>query len=105
MGNLSENAKAQLAWLATEGLALELRERIEEALALGPRPHAYRRIKKTDGGALVLAVKEWRARFSVQAEETAITVESIASGFRPRELATGSDPGLAMHRAFVTRFG
>jgi tRNA-Thr(GGU) m(6)t(6)A37 methyltransferase TsaA len=97
-------AEAQLAWLAAEGLALDLRARIGEALALGPQPHPYRRIKKTDDGALLLAVKEWRARFSVDAATNAIKVDAIRSGYRGRDLATGTDPGLAIHRAFVARF-
>jgi tRNA-Thr(GGU) m(6)t(6)A37 methyltransferase TsaA len=98
------DAEAQLAWLA-EQLAIDLRARIREALALGPQPHPYRRIKKTDDGALLLAVKEWRARFSVDAATSAITVAEIRSGYRARELATGTDPALAVHRAFVARFG
>jgi tRNA-Thr(GGU) m(6)t(6)A37 methyltransferase TsaA len=97
-------AEAQLAWLSEEGLALDLRTRIEEALALGPQPHPYRRIKKTDDGALLLAVKEWRARFSVDPVASSMQVERLRSGFRARELA-GTDPALALHRAFVARFG
>ena len=101
----SELAEAQLAWLAAAGASIELRARITEALALGPRPHPYRRIKKVDGGALVLAVKEWRARFTIRAEGLAVDVLSIASGFRARELGSGTDPALPLHRAFVTVFG
>ena len=101
----TEEAEAQLAWLAEQGLALDLRARIAEALALGPQPHAYRRIKKVDDGALVLAVKEWRARFAAEPDAAAITVESVASGYRARELAGGTDKALVLHRAFVSRFG
>lgn len=101
----TDAAEAQLAWLEAEGLALDLRSRIAEALALGPQPHPYRRIKKTESGELVLAVKEWRARFAVSPGDSTLTVDVIRSGFRPRELATGADPALAVHRAFVARFG
>jgi hypothetical protein len=101
----TEDAEAQLAWLATQGLPVDLRARITEALALGPQPHPYRRIKKTDDGALLLAVKEWRARFSVDTAATTITVDSIRTGYRARELAGGDAPVLAVHRAFVARFG
>ena len=110
----TEEAEVQLAWLASDGsLAFDLREKIAEALALGPQPHPYRRIKKTDGGELVLAVKEWRVRFSVDAPASAITALAIRSGFRARDLApaerlrvgeNGEDPALAVHRAFVARF-
>lgn len=100
----TDEAEAQLAWLAAEGLGLDLRARIQEALALGPQPHPYRRIKKTDDGGLVLAVKEWRARFSVDVAHSSVMVLGLRSGFRSRELA-GHDPALAVHRAFVARFG
>lgn len=101
----TDESEAQLAWLAAEGLSFDLRSRIREALALGPQPHPYRRIKKTDAGDLVLAVKEWRARFTVDAAASAIRVDSIRTGFRARELAGGTGPSLALHRAFVARFG
>lgn len=96
-------AEAQLAWLAEQDLGVDLRARVVEALGLGPQPHPYRRIKKTDAGELVLAVKEWRARFSV--EGRTMTVDHVFSGYRPRELAHGTDAKLAVHRAFVARFG
>ncbi len=96
-------AEAQLAWLRSGGVDFDLRARILEALSLGPQPHPYRRIKKADDGAMVLAVKEWRARFLV-ADRT-MTVQSIASGYRAREIVSSSDPKLAVHRAFVARFG
>jgi len=100
----TSEAETQLAWLTREGLALDLRARIQEALALGPQPHPYRRIKKTDDGGLLLAVKEWRARFSVDPSTSSMKVEALRSGFRGRELAS-ADPTLALHRAFVARFG
>ena len=96
-------AAAQLAWLEDEGLELALRQRITDALALGPQPHAYRRIKKAEDGSFVLAVKEWRARFVLVG--SALAVQSIATGYRVGELASGTDPKLAVHRAFVSRFG
>jgi tRNA-Thr(GGU) m(6)t(6)A37 methyltransferase TsaA len=99
----AERAEAQLAFLEAAGLALDLRARLGEALALGPQPHPYRRIKKAPDGGLVLAVKEWRASFVVA--ERSITVTSLASGFRPRELEAGDSPALPLHRAFVARFG
>ena len=101
----TERAEAQLAWLATQGLAVDLRARIADALALGPQPHPYRRIKKTDDGELLLAVKEWRARFTVDVAASAIAVDALRTGFRARDLANGADPALEVHRAFVALFG
>jgi tRNA-Thr(GGU) m(6)t(6)A37 methyltransferase TsaA len=103
-------AEEALAWIAGD-----LKARIERALALGPQPHAYRRIKETPDGP-VLAVKEWRARFRVVAEggptagavtdrAHAIVVEKIFSGYRPRDLEQGTEPVHELHRSFVARFG
>jgi tRNA-Thr(GGU) m(6)t(6)A37 methyltransferase TsaA len=87
--------------LAEEELAFVgggLRARIAETLALGPQPHAYRRIKKTDDG-FVLAAKEWRVRFDVDAERAVVTVRAVASGYRAREI-----PSHPLHAAFTARF-
>jgi tRNA-Thr(GGU) m(6)t(6)A37 methyltransferase TsaA len=88
-------AEEQLAWMGENGVIL--RARIVETLALGPTPHPYRRIKRADDGTSILAVKEWRARFSF--EDRTITVLSLASGYRARELAAHP-----VHAAFVARF-
>jgi tRNA-Thr(GGU) m(6)t(6)A37 methyltransferase TsaA len=95
-------AEEALSWIARE-TGLDVKGRIVSSLALGPQAHAYRRIKRTEGGG-VLAVKEWRARFRVEAPaERRILVDAIESGYRARDLATGKDPVHAVHRAFVTR--
>ncbi len=85
-----------------EHTRLDLRARLVEALALGPQPHAYRRIRKDERGA-VIATKEWRARFAVA--KNVIQVDHVFSGYSPRELATGKEPQLEAHRAFEARFG
>jgi tRNA-Thr(GGU) m(6)t(6)A37 methyltransferase TsaA len=82
-----------------------LLERLRAALALGPAPHPYRRIKR-DGDGFVLAVKEWRVRFGVADRQ--VNVTAVFSGYRRSQLAnvaTGEDPLLPMHREFVARFG
>jgi tRNA-Thr(GGU) m(6)t(6)A37 methyltransferase TsaA len=93
----SERARAQLAWLRDHGV--DLGPPIEAALALGPQPHAYRRIRK-HGAGMRLAVKDWRADFDVH--ERRIVVRSLESGYKPGQLA--SDASLAVHRAFVAEF-
>jgi tRNA-Thr(GGU) m(6)t(6)A37 methyltransferase TsaA len=95
--SFSEGATEQLAWLKERGV--ELREGIQSALALGPQPHAYRRIRAHAGG-MRLALKEWRVDFEVQ--ERRIVVRSLATGYRPKDLATRED--LEMHRSFAARF-
>lgn len=94
------DAEEQLAWIAAQD-PLNLRTRIIDALALGPEPHPYRRIRRTADG-LVLAVKDWRVRFRV--EGNTAFVERITTGYRPRDLAVGKDPAHELHRAFVERF-
>ncbi len=91
------------AWIeARTGLALL--ERIRTTLAIGPEPHPYRRIRP-EGGALVLAVKEWRIRFAVAGREVQVT--GLHSGYRSSQLDTprsGEDPQLPLHREFVLRY-
>jgi tRNA-Thr(GGU) m(6)t(6)A37 methyltransferase TsaA len=93
-------AQTQLAFLNERGISLQ--GRLEQALSLGPQPHAYRRIKRDDKGDYI-AIKDWRARFIVN--ETTITVESIHTGVRPRELAASNNADAIPHRAFVETFG
>ena len=94
-------AAEQLAWLRDRGA--DLAAPIRAALALGPQPHAYRRIRAHAGG-LRLALKEWRADFRVDdGAPRRLVVTGLASGYRPRELA-GADPALDLHRAFAARF-
>jgi tRNA-Thr(GGU) m(6)t(6)A37 methyltransferase TsaA len=93
----AERALGQLAWLHDRGI--DLRAPIEAALALGPQPHAYRRIRK-HGARMRLAIKEWRADFDVRGGR--IVVQAIQSGYRPKQLA--DDASLSAHRAFAARF-
>jgi tRNA-Thr(GGU) m(6)t(6)A37 methyltransferase TsaA len=93
----TDAATEQLAWLRERGV--DLRPGVESALALGPQPHAYRRIRSHAGG-MRLALKEWRVDFVV--EDRRLVVRAIATGYRAKELATG--PGLETHREFAARF-
>jgi tRNA-Thr(GGU) m(6)t(6)A37 methyltransferase TsaA len=93
----AKQALAQLAWLEARGIVL--RQRIEATLALGPQPHAYRRIRR-HGEGYRLALKEWRIDFTVEGK--VMTVRSIATGYRPRQLTT--DAALALHRDFLATF-
>jgi tRNA-Thr(GGU) m(6)t(6)A37 methyltransferase TsaA len=98
-----DEARAQADWLEERGVALS--GVVERALALGAAPNAYRRIRRVaeTGGELELAVKEWRVRF--RAAPGAIVVLSIRTGYRPRDLALGDSPPIALARAFTTAFG
>ena len=88
--------------LAAREHDVDLAPRSIRALALGPEPHPYRSIRKKGEGS-VLAVKDWRVHFHVDAR--VITVDSIATGYRARDLASSKDSAVAVHRAFVARFG
>lgn len=103
----SAAASERLAWIAKE-TKLDLRERITSSLSLGPQPHAYRRIKETDDGKKMLAVKEWRALFEVDDGDPSgaprMTVTDILSGYRARDLAEGTEPVHELHRRFVAAF-
>ena len=92
-------AAEQAAWIENR-TGLPLRERITATLVLGPQPHAYRRIVR-DGTDYRLKVKDWRVRFAV--DGTPVTVQAVASGYRPAEVAkSAASPGdpLAVHRDF-----
>jgi tRNA-Thr(GGU) m(6)t(6)A37 methyltransferase TsaA len=93
----SEAARDRLAFLRDHGI--DLQGPIEAALALGPRPHAYRRIRP-HGTGMRLALKEWRVDFVV--EEGRMVVTSVCTGYRPEQLATDAVPGI--HRTFSVRF-
>jgi tRNA (adenine37-N6)-methyltransferase len=54
-------ARAQIEWLAAHGVVLG--PSIESALALGPVPRPYRRIRTLGDDAFELAVKDWRVDF------------------------------------------
>lgn len=91
-------ATRALQWLAAHGN--ELRSALERALALGPAPHAYRRIRKRDDD-YEIAIKDFRASFVVRGR--VITVTRVYSGYSPRELATLDTPEVRLHRAFEAR--
>jgi len=90
----------QLAFLKAEH-AIDLQERIEAQLVLGPAPHAYRRIRMQDG-KLQLAIKEWRVWFAVV--DRCVTVQKIGSGFRPKELFGHDGAAPAEHRQFAAKW-
>ena len=71
----------------------------ERAGCYKPEPQPYRRIRR-DGSGFVLAVKDWRVRFSVQG--ASVSVHEIRSGYRASQLARASaeDPALVAHREF-----
>jgi tRNA-Thr(GGU) m(6)t(6)A37 methyltransferase TsaA len=94
--NFSEQARAELSLL--QGFGVELEAPIRQVLELGPEPHPYRRIRKTEGGAC-LSLKDFRVSFTSDA--TIVLVTGIATGYREKQLATLTDPGLAAHRALA----
>ncbi len=93
-------AREQTRWLC-DVHGVDLVEPIARALSLGAEPHPYRRIRR-QGDAFCLAVKDWRARFRIQGR--AVTVESIATGYRARELAASAEPAILLHRDFLDHF-
>ena len=93
----SEAARAALVLL--QGFGVELEAPIRQVLELGPEPHPYRRIRKTEDGAC-LALKDFRVHFVSEAGSVIVT--SIATGYRPKQLATLTDPALEAHRALAS---
>ncbi len=93
-------AADQAAWIERR-TGLPIRERVSSTLSLGPEPQPSRRIRREADG-YVLAVKEWRVRFSVAGD--LVRVHAIASGFREAQLARGEAPEIAAHREFRALF-
>jgi len=94
-------AAEQAAWVEAR-TSLALRARVTSTLALGPEPQPYRRIRR-DGAGFVLAVKDWRARFSVDGRR--VHVLEIRTGYRDSQLsgAQRCDADLSAHREFRDR--
>jgi tRNA-Thr(GGU) m(6)t(6)A37 methyltransferase TsaA len=88
----------ELAFLLARGV--DLRAPVLQALTLGPQPHAYRRIRRK-GGAMQLALKDWRVDFVVQGERR-LSVTGISTGHKQKELLERES--LELHRAFVSAF-
>ncbi|MFO0661679.1 MAG: tRNA (N6-threonylcarbamoyladenosine(37)-N6)-methyltransferase TrmO [Polyangiaceae bacterium] len=95
-------ATRQASWLL-ERFGIEVTERVNATLKLGPQPHAYRRIRVEQNGISRLAVKEWRFWFSVDGRT--IEVQHIGTGYRERDLKNNASSELDAHRAFVHEFG
>jgi len=97
-----DTAAEQTAWIEVR-TSLPRRERATATLALGPEPHPYRRIRR-DGSGLVLAVKDWRLRFSVAGR--LVQVHEVLSGYREAQLASGRarSVDLTVHREFGERW-
>lgn len=95
-------AAVQLEWLRGRGVDLE--PALVRALALGPQPNPYRRIRRSPGdpAKMTLALKEWRADFVAAREERALRVLALRSGYRVKEIAQEGAP--EVHRDFVAKF-
>ncbi len=93
-------AREQLAYLQAQH-GIELGARIADQLALGPTPHAYRRIRRERDHSR-LAVKDWRVWFRVEGQR--VLVERIGSGYRPSELFAPQGGAPLAHREFVARW-
>lgn len=89
---------ARAALVLLQGFGVELEAPIRQVLELGPEPHPYRRIRKTDDGAC-LSLKDFRVHFVSEAGRVIVT--GIATGYRPKQLATLTDPALEAHRALA----
>lgn len=97
--NFSEQARAELTLL--QGFGIELEAPIRQVLELGPEPHPYRRIRKTEAGAC-LSLKDFRVSFTGDANEKTVLVTGVATGYREKQLATLTDPALEAHRALAS---
>jgi tRNA (adenine37-N6)-methyltransferase len=94
-------AQTQLAWLDAAGEPLVAG--VTQALALGPAPHAYRRITPGPAGVSRLAHREWRVYFRSAKLPRTLHVLHVESGFRPQQIAEATAPKL--HCTYSSAFG
>jgi len=99
--DFSPAARAQLDFLAGEGLDLE--PVIVQRLALGPAPQAYRRIRR-HGDHSELSHKDWRIDF-IDRGDHRLEVLRLRSGYRPAQLFGPKANAPAVHHRFVEVFG
>jgi tRNA-Thr(GGU) m(6)t(6)A37 methyltransferase TsaA len=74
----SELARKQAEWLA-EKHGIELAGEARRILRQDPSPHPYRRISRWSRTHLILAIKSWRVKFTVQ--DSQVYVERVVSGY------------------------
>ncbi len=103
----SERATEQASWLSSMH-GIDLVTPVDRALALGPVPHPYRRIRRDERG-LRLAVKEWRVRFEPSPDARRIVVIAIETGYREAQLLASrlqedDRESLAPHRELTERW-
>ena len=98
----SSNAREQVEWLRTVH-AIDVATPVERALALGPEPHAYRRIRRHADGTSTLAAQDWRVDF-VAGEGRKLVVIAIRTGYKARDLDGSQVAVVAVHREFCRRF-
>ena len=87
--SVSPLAMEQSQWLE-ENCNIRIMERIVDVLSFDPLPHSYRRIMK-HGNEFVIAVKSWRAFFSI--EGNTVSVLNLQSGYPP-EVIRSLDPAV-----------
>ncbi len=98
----SNEATERLSFLRDE-LQIDIGGPLERTLRLGPQPHPYRRIRIETDGTRQLAHKDWRAWFVVDGRN--VTILTIDTGYRDKDLVTSPDEVVAKHRRFVEKFG
>lgn len=96
--NVESHAEEQLVFLKARGI--DLRTRIVDHLSIGPRPHAYRRIRK-EGEGFVLSVRDWRAHFIIEGQN--VRLQRLSSGAKMKDIVRGDAP--TVHGEYVDRFG
>lgn len=97
----SDHARKQAQWLA-ENFQIEIAANAERVLSRDASPHPYRRISKTDSGALQLAIKSWRVEFAVS--NHTVEILRIHSGYTLPALELSTKPlhDEKAHRAFLS---
>jgi tRNA-Thr(GGU) m(6)t(6)A37 methyltransferase TsaA len=99
--DFTNEAEAQLAWLAQNGLT-NLRSTLVHQLEYNPLDSNQKRVKRKEPG-YEFSYRTWRAHFLITGQT--VSIDAISSGYSPDDLDSLDDRyrDKALHRAFVAR--
>ncbi len=102
----TENTTKKLIFL-TEHKLPAFRGFLEQQLSFLPDDAERKRVQPISATEMVISYRTWRAKFHLNREARICTVCDISSGWKPEELAEGTnDPwkDKELHREFLKRF-
>lgn len=103
--SFSDGAQEQVHWLESNGVAC-LAAFLTQQLSDEPFNRKRKRLRQLGELEWEIAYRTWRARFTADAEASALMVVQVTSGYSAEELESEPDPyeDKSVHRAFAAEF-